>query len=106
MQKQDNTPRLKVTLKPIVDAATAQPISINSITCTWYSGQGDEISMEKYKDRNSLDVFVIGDGETRMKVQVETPGYASWTLGFRVKLKKNRVIITPVELVRKGMHGG
>jgi hypothetical protein len=92
--------QLKVTLKPIVDKATAQPLSTNAITCTWYSGQGDVIKTEKYQDRDSLELSVVGDGETRLEVLVEALGYSAWTLGFRTKLNKNKVIVTPVEMVK------
>jgi hypothetical protein len=98
-------PLLKVTLKPIIDKATAQPLSTNSITCTWYSGKGEVIKTEKYQDRDSLELSVVGDGETRLEVLVESPGYEPWTLGFRTKLKKNKVVVTTVEMVRKGVQG-
>jgi hypothetical protein len=59
---------LKVTLKPIVDKATTQPISTNAITCTWYSGQGEVIKTEKYQDRGSLELSVVGDVESWLAV--------------------------------------
>jgi hypothetical protein len=98
-------PLLKVTLKPIVDKAIAQPITNNVITCTWYSGQGEVIKTEKYQDRDSLEISVVGDGESRLEILVESPGYEPWTLGFRTKLKKDKVVVTPVEMVRKGVQG-
>lgn len=93
-------PLLKVTLKPIIDKASAQPVSTNIITCTWYSASGGIIKTEKYQDRESLELSVAGDGDTRLEILVYSQGYGPWTLGFQTKLKKDKVIITPVELTK------
>ena len=98
-------PLLRVTLKPIVDKATAQPIMTNTITCTWYSAQGEVIKTEKYQDHDNLELTVAGDGESRLEILVESPGYNPWTLGLRTKLKKNKHLITPVELMKKSLQG-
>jgi hypothetical protein len=61
--------QLKVTLKPIVDKATAQPLSTNVITCTWYSVQGDVIKPKSIRIATAWNFRWLGMGR---------PGWKSW----------------------------
>jgi hypothetical protein len=103
-QPPDNGPIAKVTITKIINKTTGEPVTASVITLRWEGPDGKTIRTEHYQNIDTLTTTLAADGQTRLWVRVEAPGYHTWEIAIRSKLNNNKPMTFPVELIPFGGH--
>ena len=104
-KQNNNAPQATVMIESIVDKATHQPITDNTVTFRWETATGKVITTEKYEDQSNLSTTLLADGRTRLWVTVEAPGYKTWENAIRLKLNADKPLRITVEMERANPSG-
>jgi hypothetical protein len=91
-------PLVTIELTEIVDKSTQQPITENTITFRWETSDGEVLDEQVFTNQSSLTTTLLADGDMRLWVKVEAPGYWFWEEAIRMKLNSNKPLSIKVEM--------
>ena len=86
LQVKTTTPTVTIELTEIVDKSTQRPITENTISLRWETSTGEVLDEQVYTIQSSLSAKLPADGDKRMWIKVEAPGYKPWENAIRMKL--------------------
>jgi hypothetical protein len=92
-------PTAKVTITKIVNKSTGELVTNAIIILRWEDPNSEIIRIEQYQSLNTLSDSLPADGQTRLWVCVEAPGFLPWGLAIRLKLNENKPVTFPVEMI-------
>jgi hypothetical protein len=99
-------PLVTIELTEIIDKSTQQPIIENTITLRWETSDGEVLDEQVYTNQSSFSTTLLADGDMRLWVKVEAPGYMRWEKAIRMKLNSIKPLYIDVKMERReGMQG-
>ena len=105
-QTDENIPQANIHIEKIIDKESRLPLEYNTITLRWETPEGEVISTEQYEGESSLSTSVIADGNVRLFITVEAPGYKTWENAMRMNWSVSRPVYITVEMeLEEGLQG-